>query len=114
MSNYTPDVWVVLEFDHPDLETPTRKVFAGWYGGFAGSNSWQLNSGIEAVRRSGDWFEFVGYSGSVYRCGMSNYHMSSLMQGVLANWLKQAEQRGDTQIRILTLDEVLEMPYNIV
>ncbi len=113
MSNYTPDVWVVLEFDAPELETPTRKVFAGWYGGFAGSNSWQLNSGIVEVRRSGDWFEFDGYSGSTYRCGAGNYHLSGLMHGVLANWLKAADERGDTQIRVLTLDEVLEMPYNI-
>ena len=113
MSTYTPDVWVVLEFDAPELETPTRKVFAGWYGGFAGSNSWQLNSGIVAVRSSGDWFEFEGCSGSIYRCGAGNYQMSGLMHGVYANWLKKAEQRGDTTIRILSLDEVLEMPYNI-
>jgi hypothetical protein len=108
MNEYTPDVWVVLEFDAPDLETPTRKVFAGWYGGFAGSNSWQLNSGIISTHRTGDWLEFTGYSGSVYRCHTNNYHMSSLMHGVLANWLKQAEQRGDMQIRILTLDEAVE------
>jgi hypothetical protein len=113
MSNYTPDTWVVLEFDAPELETPTRKVFAGWYGGFAGSDSWRLNSGIVSVRRSGDWFEFDGYSGSTYHCGPGNYHMSGLMHGVLSNWLKQADKRGDTHIRVLTLDEVCEMPYNI-
>jgi hypothetical protein len=105
MSVYTPDVWVVLEFDAPQLETPIRKVFAGWYGGFAGSNSWKLNSGITAVRREGQWFEFDGYSGSTYRCHANNYHMSSLMQGVLAHWLKDAEQRGDATIKILSLDE---------
>lgn len=107
MSSYTPDVWVVLEFDHPELETPTRKVFAGWYGGFAGSNSWKLNSGITATRKVEGWFEFDGHSGSTYRCHPDNYHMSSLMQGVLSTWMKQAEQRGDTQIRILTFDEAV-------
>jgi hypothetical protein len=35
------------------------------------------------------------------------------MHGVLANWLKQANERGDTKIRVLTLDEVAEMLYNI-
>jgi hypothetical protein len=113
MSTYTPDTWVVLEFDAPELETPTRKVFAGWYGGFAGSDSWRLNSGIVSVRRSGDWFEFDGYSGSTYHCGPGNYGMSGLMHGVLDNWLKQADQRGDTHIRVLPLEEVCEMPYNI-
>jgi hypothetical protein len=113
MSNYTPDVWVVLEFDAPELEVPTRKVFGGWYGGYIGSDSWRLNSGITQVRRNGDWFEFDGYSGSTYRCHNNNYHMSGLMHSVLDNWLKQADQRGDTHIRVLTLDEVCEMPYNI-
>ena len=108
MSEYTPDVWVVLEFDAPELETPTRKVFAGWYGGFAGSDSWKLNSGITETRRNGDWFEFDGYSGSTYNCHANNYKMSGLMHGVLNRWLKDAEQRGDVQIRILTFDEVVE------
>lgn len=108
MNTYTPDVWVVLEFDAPQLEKPMQKVFAGWYGGFAGSNSWKLNSGITKVSKVGDWWEFDGYSGSTYRCHANNYHMSSLMQGVLANWLKEADLRGDTSIKILTLDEIVE------
>ena len=107
MNEYTPDVWVVLEFDRPDLEKPVRKVFGGWYGGFAGSNSWQLNSGIASIQRTGDWLEFTGYSGSVYRCHTHNYHMSSLMHSVLNNWLAQADERGDTTIRILSIDEIV-------
>jgi len=107
MSTYTPDVWVVLEFDAPQYDLPLRKVFAGWYGGFAGSNSWKLNSGITVTRKEGEWFEFDGYSGSTYRCHANNYHMSSLMQGVLANWLKQAEERGDVTIKILSIDNIV-------
>ena len=107
MSTYTPDVWVVLEFDAPQLEQPTRKVFAGWYGGFAGSDSWKLNSGITETRRNGDWLEFDGYSGSTYHCHTNTYKMSGLMHGVLARWLKDAEQRGDIQIRVLTFDEAV-------
>ena len=107
MSTYTPDVWVVLEFDAPQLTTPVRKVFAGWYGGYTGSDYWQLNSGITNVRLVDGWWEFDGYSGSTYRCHPDGYHMSGLMQSLYANWLKQAEQRGDTQIRILTFDEAV-------
>ena len=108
MNEYTPDVWVVLEFGRPDLEKPVRKVFGGWYGGFAGSNSWKLNSGITAVRIDDQGhYEFDGYSGSTYYCHFNNYHMSSLMHSVLANWLKQAEQQGDIKIRILSIDEIV-------
>ena len=112
MSEYTPDVWVVLEFTAAQLDEPMRKVFAGWYGGFAGSNTWKLNSGITVTRRVEDWFEFDGYSGSTYHCHANNYHLSSLMQGVLVNWQKQGKDQ-EVEIRILTLDEVSEMPYNI-
>lgn len=105
MSTYTPDVWVVLEFT-----TPTStfcKVFGGWYGGFAGSNSWKLNSGITETHFVDGWWEFLGHSGSVYRCHPNNYHMSSLMQSIYSNWLKQAEEQ-DIKIRILDLAEVVE------
>ena len=113
MSIYTPDVWVVLEFDAPELEIPTRKVFAGWYGGFAGSNSWKLNSGITVTRKVEDWIEFGGYSGRTYRCHNNNYHLRGLLHGILPNWLRQADERGDNKIRVLTFDEVAEIHYNI-
>jgi hypothetical protein len=103
MRAYTPDVWVVLEFK-TSTET-IQKVFAGWYGGFAGSNSWQLNSGIKSVHKVGDSFEFEGYSGSIYRCKERNYHMSTLMLSVLGNWLKQADQRG-IEIKVLELENI--------
>lgn len=109
MNHYTPDVWVVLEFDAPKLKQPMRKVFAGWYGGFAGSNSWKLNSGITEVRIDDEGFyEFDGYSGSTYRCHFNNYHMSGLMLDVYAKWQKDAEERGNIKIRILELDEIVK------
>ena len=111
MHEYTPDVWVILEFDAPSLEKPMHKVFGGWYGGFAGSDSWKLNSGITQVRRDGDWYEFDGYSGSTYRCNDHNYHMSGLMHGILAQWQKQADERGDITIKILSLDEVAKLEF---
>lgn len=106
MSTYTPDVWVVLEFT--TTKETFQKVFAGWYGGFAGANSWKLNSGITKTRKSDGYWEFDGYSGSTYRCHPNNYHMSGLMYDVLGNWLTQAAVRGDTQIRILSIDEIVE------
>lgn len=104
MSTYTPDVWVVLEFTTPNKTF--CKVFAGWYGGFAGSNSWKLNSGITAVRINDNVYEFDGHSGSTYCGHRNNYHMSGLMHGIFANWLKQGEEQGVT-IRILDIDEIV-------
>ena len=109
MNNYTPDVWVVLEFDAPELENPTRKVFAGWYGGFAGNNSWKLNSGIVQTKFVENFYEFEGYSGSTYFCHPNGYGMSSYMLSVLDRWLVYAESKDNMQIRVLDLDEVLPL-----
>ena len=106
MSTYTPDSWVVLEFVTP--QETFRKVLAGWYGGYAGTNSWKLNSGIKKAVFDGNWWLFEGHSSSVYRCNINNYHMSSLMMGVYSVLLKQADERGDVKIRILDLGEVEE------
>lgn len=106
MSEYTPDRWVVLELVTP--KETIRKVFAGWYGGYLGSDSWKLNSGITDIREQDDLFAFDGYSGSTYFCHRNGYGMSGYMHSVLTSWLNQAEQRGDTQIKILSLDEIVE------
>jgi len=48
MSDYTPDRWAIVHItslDHP----PIDKVVGSWYGGYGGSDSWRMNSGIEKV-----------------------------------------------------------------
>ena len=106
MSTYTPDVWVVLEFAGPSMDAPLYKVFAGWYGGYTQGDSWKLNSGIVQVYQDNGYYEFDGYSGSVYRCKQSDYHMSGLMRTVLERWTQKAAQHGDLNIRILDIAEV--------
>lgn len=105
---YTPDRWVVLEFDAPNLEHPVRKVFAGWYGGFTQGESWKLNSGITKVRKNHQYWEFDGHSGSIYRGHPGSYGMSAYMHNLYAHWSQQAEERGDITIRILDIDEIAE------
>lgn len=105
MSTYTPDRWVVLEFVTP--KETLRKVFAGWYGGYLGGDSWQLNSGIVKIREQDDVFEFDGYSGSTYFCHRNCYGMGGYMHSVLTNWLNQAEARGDVQINIIDLEDIV-------
>lgn len=105
MSEYTPDRWVILEMISP--KETIQKVFAGWYGGFAGSDSWKLNSGITETREYEDIFEFDGYSGSTYYCHRNGYGMSGYMMSVLAGWQKKFEAKPDIKIRVLDLEEVV-------
>lgn len=89
MSAYTPDRWEILEFRRGDDE-PVYKVFAGWYGGYLGRDSWQLNSGIKRIVDIGDAYEFYGYSGSVYTCYKASQSMSGYMMNVYGSWLNEA------------------------
>ena len=109
MSTYVPDTWVVIRFDRPG-EEPLHKVFAGWYGGFAQGDSWKLNSGITKVTQDADeWYDFEGYSGSVYRCHPNNYRMSGYQTGIYSNWVKEASEKAGISIKILDLDEVAKL-----
>lgn len=97
MSNniYTPDKWVVVRITTKSGET-INKVLAGWYGGFAGSDTWQLNSGIERTEEFDNRFEFHGYSGSTYVCYKAAHGFSSLTRSMLLSW-----QSKDIDINVL-------------
>jgi hypothetical protein len=91
MSDYTPGRWVVVKIT-TDKE-PLYKVFACWYGGYAGSDSWQMNSGIKSVEEDETHFMFNGYSGSVYRCHKNTYGTSGYGGGVLQNFIDKADNK---------------------
>ena len=98
MSDYTPDRWMVLRI-HTHREV-LYKVFASWSGGYAGGDSWKLNSGITRATFRDPYWEFDGSSGSVYRCHQDSYGTNGYGQAVLNNLLSQA-QAQDIQIDVL-------------
>ena len=101
MSEYTPDRWCVIRIPSP--KETIYKVFASWSGGYAGSDSWKLNSGItRAVLVDGAW-EFEGSSGSVYQCRAGAYGTNNYGHGVLDSMIRNAKSAG-TDIEILSED----------
>ena len=98
MSDYTPDRWTILRI-HATGET-IYKVFASWSGGYAGSDSWKLNSGITRATLVEDRWEFDGSSGSVYSCHKDAYGTNGYGQAVLNNLLNQAKEQN-IQIDVL-------------
>ena len=109
MIEYIPDKWVVIKIKIKD--TITHKVFANWYGGWTGSDSWKLNSGITKIEEDGQCYLFHGYSGSVYRCHKNNYGTNLYGSGVLNNLIENMEKR---QAEITVLPEetnFLEINY---
>lgn len=87
-----PERWVVLIID--DKGQKINKVFAGWYGGYLGSDSWQLNSGNVSEEEFNDRWEFTGSSGSVYVCHKRNYGMSRHMSDMLAYWAGRIQAKN--------------------
>ena len=88
MSEYTPDKWVVIEIA---MEGNTvQRILSSWYGGWAGSDSWRLSSGITGVEELEDSYIIKNESGSVYTCYKGRYGMSAYAMGVLEDFKKQA------------------------
>jgi hypothetical protein len=95
-----PDKWVVLE-----LPDNNYKVFGTWAGGYLDGDRWQLNSGIKGVEQDEDYYYFIGFSGSCYKCKKKSYGFAtSYGEGVLNNLLKAA----DGKIKLLK-----EVPENL-
>lgn len=98
---YTPDNWTLYEItDHKTGEV-VRKVLAGWYGGFAGSDSWKLNSGNTKEEDCGEYWLFTGYTGSTYKCFKQCQRETMLMMSISSQLMSLTkEQNGATAKRI--------------
>ena len=98
MSDNTPDRWTIIRIHAPGQTI--YKVFASWSGGFAGSDSWKINSGITRATLVEDRWEFDGSSGSVYSCHKDAYGTNGYGGAVLSNLLSNAQAQG-IQIEVL-------------
>ena len=88
MSEYTPDKWVVIEIDYDGDKF--QKILSSWYGGWAGSDSWRLSSGITEVEELEDSYIIRNESGSIYTCYKERYGMSFYSMSMLESFKKQA------------------------
>jgi hypothetical protein len=64
----TPERWVILK-----LPNNYYKVFGTWSGGYLDGDMWKLNSGIERAEQDDDFYYFIGFSGSCYKCHKNKY-----------------------------------------
>jgi hypothetical protein len=102
-----PDKWVVLEFNSNGKKL--YKVFAGWYGGYLGSDSWKLNSGIVSTSKPDEMYIFAGYSGSEYHCHEHCYGMSMYMLSILSSFQEQVNSAEGVTLKVLSKDELPEL-----
>ena len=102
MSEYSPDAWVILKLTNKGKVH--YRVFAGWYGGYTGSDSWKMNSGIVKTIVGCNHYTFVGESGSTYRCHKEAERMSGYMSQVFASFVEQ--QNEDFQIEVIDIEDL--------
>jgi hypothetical protein len=107
MADYYPDKWMLVEIESPDNGKVT-KVMASWYGGFAGSNSWKLSSGVTKITKEGKIYAFLNDSGSTYYCHEDAYGASMYTHSVYLGFEEQLKNAGAGSIRILDEDKVME------
>jgi hypothetical protein len=99
MAVYTPDEWSILKFTGISVEdSPLYKVLAVWVGGFADPDRWKLNSGITKYRKSENWIEFDGYSGSTYRVHRNSERIGMFMSSIYD--MLRNHDYGDDSVRI--------------
>lgn len=99
---YTPDKWVVVKIEGEKFPL-TYKVFACWYGGYLGADSWKLNSGIEKIVKQDNCYLFEGYSGSTYKCHEGGYGTNMYGHGALQDIIEKSKKVGVT-VEILPED----------
>ena len=99
LNDYTPDRWVVVNFNNNGERF--NKVLVEWKGGYLDGDYWRMNSGItEAIEEPEHWL-FYGASGSVYRCAKGRYGVTGLAASVLHDLL---DKNSDT-VTIVLLPE---------
>jgi len=98
-ADYTPDRWVVIKITAPNVLL--YKVFACWYGGYGGSDSWKINSGITKVTEKDNQYLFEGYSGSVYGCYKDSYGANFYGSSVLNGFIEEASKVEGQSIEIM-------------
>jgi len=89
----TPERWVIVK-----LPNNYYKVFGTWAGGYLDNDRWKLNSGISKVEQDKNFYYFIGFSGSCYKCHKKAYGIAtSYGLGVLNKRIEQ----GNGQIELM-------------
>lgn len=94
MIDYNPDKFVVVKLTVPEFGS-AYKVLASWYGGYAGSDSWKLSSGITKIIKADKGYEFLNCSGSTYFCSKQTYGMSSYTSSIYAGFVDRLKKAGE-------------------
>lgn len=109
MSRYVPDKWILLETG--DGTETVYKVFAGWYGGYTGSDSWKLSSGVTNMTVFPDRYEFENFSGSLYVCYKAVEGMSMYMRQIFDGFMTQLKDVPEFSMSFVNIKDIDSSKY---
>lgn len=89
MSEYNPDVWVIVEISGAEVSETYHRILAGWHGGFTTGNSWKISSGVVKILDSGELWEIHNHSGSIYQCHKNCERLSTMTANILSSYVNQ-------------------------
>ena len=85
MRTYTPDKFVLIDYGEGYSRDERYAILGGWYGGFAGSNSWKRSSPVVSVVVVDDkQIIATTYSGSKYILHKGCVGVTMLTQSLLS------------------------------
>jgi len=102
MNEYTPDSWVIIKISGIE-DKDFYKVLAGWSGGYLDGDSWRMNSGINKVEFDGEYYSFIGSSGSVYKCHKEGEGMRMSM----ASTWSQLKKNFPRNVELVGVDAIV-------
>ena len=83
--NYFPHKWVVVDYGEEYAATQRYAILAGWYGGFAGSDSWKRSSPVVEWDFKEDDLEVTTESGSKYVLHKGAIGVTMLTQSLISD-----------------------------
>ena len=84
--NYFPHRWVVIDYGKEVGLAPQRyAILAGWYGGFAGIDSWKRSSLVVEWDLKEDDLEVTTESGSKYVLHKGTIGVTMLTQSLISD-----------------------------
>jgi hypothetical protein len=76
------------------------KAILGWYGGYLGSDSYKVNSGISKLEEIDDYYLIHGYSGSMYKVYKKSMGFTSLTSQIYDS-LKEVAEINNFKIELV-------------
>lgn len=112
-----PDRWSLVHIDEPGGE-PHLRIMSGWWGGYLGSDHWQLSSGCLSYLEEPEFYLIPQHSGSIYKLyknceGWTSYSREVYNRKKTSNWIIIPQQDLDKHIPRLTKSQLKRLQCQI-